>query len=154
MNLPQGYSMVMAATDTGMFATVSACSKTEPVEITIRRIEAIDLGAAEAVAFRVAWPTEEDPAKIGAGRLPLPSMYRRAEGATGTLVRCRTNPARELDIAVLLPQATTEPVIVRGISVTYEADGTAFRAVADVDLGLCPVEPLPGISASEGCSGD
>lgn len=154
MRLPQGLGMAMAPARTGMFATVEGCSGSEPVEITIRQIEALDLEGTDSLEFRVAWPDEENPAEIGAGPLPPPSMYGDPDGATGTLVRCRSHPERYLDIAVLLPRATTEPVFVHGLAVTYEVGGETFRAVADATLGICVEKTSPGTSPPEGCSID
>lgn len=147
MQLPQGYGVAMEPTNSGMFATLQGCSTSEPVEITIRRIEAVQLEGTDSVEFRVAWPNEENPALIGAGRLPVPQMYGKAEGSTGTLVRCRAHPQRDLDIAVVLPRATTEPVFVHDVAVTYEASGETFRSVADVTLGIC-VERMPPSTAT------
>lgn len=154
MSLPQGLGMAMAPAETGMFATVQGCSRSKHVEITIRQIEALKLEGTDSVEFRVAWPNEENPAKIGAGPLPPPSMYGDPEGATGTLVKCRSHPERYVDIAVLLPRATTEPVFVHGLAVTYEAAGETFRAVADATLGICVEKTPPGTSPPEGCSTD
>lgn len=89
---------------------------------------------------------------IGAGRLPLPSMYGGAEGSTGTLVRCRTHPQRDLDIAVVLPRATTEAVFVHVLAVTYEVGGETFRSVSDVTIGICVDGTSPGTESPNRCS--
>ncbi|MDP3968434.1 MAG: hypothetical protein Q8Q02_09135 [Nocardioides sp.] len=154
MRLPQGLGMAMAPATTGMFATVAGCSRSEPVQITIRQIEALNLEGTDSVEFRVAWPNEENPATIAAGPLPPPSMYGGPEGATGTLVTCRSHLERYVDIAVLLPRATTEPVFVHGLAVTYEVGGETFRAVADATLGICVEKTPPGTSPPEGCNMD
>lgn len=115
------------------------------VEITEARADATD-EVADEVAFAVAFDEAQTPAGVAAQ--PVPRRFQSAIDAAGLVPSCdaETAHARPAILAVLLPAPRRAPVVVDGVTLTYEIDGEEHTVHADGLLAQCPA----GTRAREG----
>ena len=133
----------------GLWFNVRGCladGQDGPVDVMITKITPTHVETSQNVELRVAWnPSREVADTIAPVGVP-PAVYRpffTARHSGGTLDAC------SLGIAVVLHPDPEDVVGVRGLDVTYEADGDTYTAHAEVDVALCPVGTKP--ASDHGC---
>lgn len=63
-----------------------------------------------------------------------------ADGSSGTVKAC-SDPPNSLELAVVLPDAVGQAVVVEDFEVTYTVGSEEYTAVTDVTYGLCASAP-------------
>ena len=72
-----------------------------------------------------------------------------AVGARGALEPCDGRAERQPAFAVMFPHPVVEPVVVSGVTVTYEVDGDEYTATAEVELTARPPGTGTGTDAGQ-----
>jgi hypothetical protein len=105
----------------GNFFELSLCgNKPDPFDVTIVEVQATTYeGSDQPLEFLVLWAGEGETASSASD--PLLDAYEDADGATGAVGGCKDGDAAHL--AVVMPEATDERIVVGGIELTYESDG-------------------------------
>jgi hypothetical protein len=130
---------------------IDACGEGDALtSITITKVEADHVtGTTEAIEFAVAFPGERGVERVISARQPVPDGYVDAAGAQGALEPCVGRAERQPAFAVIFPHPIHEPVVVSGVTVTYEVDGDEYRATAEVELTACPPGTRTGTDAGQ-----
>jgi hypothetical protein len=110
-----------AVSQSGTFFELSLCgSKAEPFDVTIVDVQPKTYkGSDQPPEFLVLWAGEGESASNSSD--PLLESYEEAVGATGAVGDCEEGDGAHL--AVVMPVATDERIVVGGIELTYESDG-------------------------------
>lgn len=137
-------SMMLAPMPGPAFGSVSPCLDADEAA-TVQLVDVtpiIESNAGDA-EVRVAWLTPRQRLRMGAGGLDqLEEPFDADLTGSGKVHPCGDGGANTgLELAIVVPPAEDTAVVVDGLDVTYEIDGTRYQTHGTVTVGMCAAEP-------------
>lgn len=148
-----GYGNVLEPQSAPPYFTLDMCLPGGDALVNITDVQVDDLrGETAPIRFAVAFGDSEAAETIS-GPQPAPDGFHEAVGAAGAVPSCDGDESavRMATLAVLFPPVGDEPVVVDGVTVTYEVDGDEHSAQSDAFLVQCPSGTRSGSDEGRPC---